>query len=125
MKIDNIEPQTPTEIVLLNEIKKLRVQFSLAGLRPAIDWSDLNKEMTITEYELPKVITLYPSAEVIASVNDIGDLRVIAKTKQAKQLGFSYYISQQEVYSTHRLVDMLMDLHKRYLHEIADKFGEF
>ncbi len=122
--IENFEPTTPTEVMLLNEIKKLKIQlYEIAKIDPSYVLSSMGEPLeALRVNEFKDTITLRNSARLIASATPYGGLRVRLDVKYGKnqEFGSQYMLSEREKLNSNQAANLLMHLHKEQMHKIAD-----
>jgi hypothetical protein len=115
---DNFKPETVNEVLLLSRIHDLRIQLLEKGIpqhNHLFGDSPFPKEVTL-DHVMP---TLVLAASVEAEYKD-HKIKVLGKTKGRDRIGFSYYVTDMELYSRRDIAGLLSKLHERTLRQIAD-----
>lgn len=115
--LSNFDPSTPTEMVLLQEIRRLRVALQIAGqfelLRP------FNVDAVVAVSTLQKEWRMYPAASVQSFIDPSARLRVRLEAHFKDGTFGSQYMVNEYPRTKFQAADLVMELHKTQMQNIA------
>lgn len=122
-KFESFRARTPTEMMLHNEIRRLRRENYILRCEKGIQPSErFNRSDITVAADFPPEIRMVMGARILGQIDEQGRLSVDARCYSSGQkLGFAYYLSPQEAADIYHLTDMLMHKHEMFVHAVADE----
>ena len=120
---ENFQPSTPTEMMLVNEIRKLKIQiYEMNKISPYDLKLYEHHDEPILSKDFPEVLKLYRTARVICSATPYGGIQVRLDVLYGnnERFGSQYMHSEPEKLNKHQAADLAMQLHKQQLHSIGN-----
>jgi hypothetical protein len=120
-ELREVQPRTPTEFALLNEIKRLTKENYLLRIEANMYPRRITQEpYEIDAFPTRHKIELLEGARLIANIESGGTMRVMQKgfAKDGETFGASYYVSHLEARTS--TADLMHELHRRNMRVLGD-----
>lgn len=118
---ENFIPSTPTEVMLYNEIRKLKIQIYEIGINPDLIRNSILYDPPFVTDTFKDTITLKRSARLIASIIPYGGINVRLDVKYGnnEEFGSQYMLSEREKLTKNQAANLLIHLHREQLETIG------
>ena len=118
--LENFNPETPSEMMLWNEIKRLRRELQMWEFEPKPSYKSYEAQTTEV-HSFNEPLKVVPGAHLLGNIQPDGSIKVLVRgLSEEGSVHLSYYVSPELLFTT-QAVNMAEQLHRRCIAQLVEE----
>ena len=115
--LDHFDPTTPGEMVLWDEIKRLRRELSMHEASSVQPYAETPEPLVLADFEYSWIRLVF-GAELLGNIEPNGRIKVLSRWNgEGGEFGYQYLISEEQ-FSMPASFNLAEELHRRFIGEL-------